>query len=359
MKTDFVHASIRARGNAANRSYHFFALGLFGVLVSTGCGRHGESSNAPPNLPAAAVRVQTVESKKRLATEEIVGTVRAKLRATLEAKVSGRIEKMFVLPGQMVKSGELLARLEAREIQAKLDQALAQRDQADRDLARFIALLQQKAVTQQEFDGVETRQRTARAAVSEAETMLGYAKITAPFDGVVARKLADVGDLAAPGRPLLELEDPSALQFEADVPEAIIDRVRLEEKLPVRVSSLNDDLEGTVSEIAPVIDPNSRTFRVKLDLAAWRGLRAGQFGRVAVPVREISALRAPASAVIQRGQLEIVFVAVGQRAELRLIKTGKRVGQEIELISGINPGDRVVTEGAADLLDGQPITIKP
>ena len=166
----------------------------------------------------------------------------------------------------------------------------------------------------------------ADAAAAAAKTDADYTKVTAPFDGVITRKYADVGDLAAPGKPLLEMEDARDLQLETDVPEAVIDRLTLGDKLGVRVSGVRNELAGTVSEIAPSADPNSRTFLVKLDLLPTPGLRAGQFGRVAVPVGETSALRVPASAVLQRGEMELVFVVANGHAQLRIVKTGKRVG---------------------------------
>jgi hypothetical protein len=98
---------------------------------------------------------------------------------------------------------------------------------------------------------------------------------------------------------------------------------------------------------------------VKLDLPGASGLRSGQFGRVSVPVGVASAIRVPASAVIQRGQMELVFVVTNGRAQLRLVKTGSRVGDEMELVSGLDSGEQVVTEGAAALTDGQPVTVKP
>lgn len=331
----------------------------FAAAFVAGCKRHDESKADGPALPAAAVRVQVIEAKKRVATEEVVATVRPKLQARLEAKVAGRIEQMRAVPGQPVKAGELLVRLDVQEIRARLDQAAAVQQQAESELKRTTALLEHSSATRSEFDAVQARARVAAAAVKEAEAMLGYAEIVAPFDGVVTRKLADVGDLAAPGKPLVELEDPSALRLEADVPEALIGRVRLEDKLPVRGATTLTGLEGVVSEIAPAADSASRTFLVKLDLPPATPLRSGQFARVAVPVGETSALRVAASAVVQRGQMELVFVETNRIAQLRLVKTGRRVGGEVELVSGVAAGERVVTEGAAQLRDGQPVEIRP
>lgn len=330
---------------------------LFSLLLLSGCGDQPRSP-AVTDLPPAGVRVQMVERKPRIATEEVVGTVRAKLHSVIEAKVSGKIEQMRVAPGQTVKAGELLVELDASEVQARLDQALAVRQQAGSDLKRFTALLEQKILAQSEFETAQSRFRVAEAAAKEAETMLGYTKVTAPFAGVITRKHADVGDLASPGKPLLEMEDARDLRLEADVPEAVVGHLTLSDKLPARVSSLSGELAAVVSEISPAADPNSRTFLVKLDLPGTPGLRAGQFGRVSMPVGETSALRVPCSAVVQRGQMEIIFIVSDNRAQLRLVKTGKRIGDEVELVSGVEAGEKLVVEGAAGLADGQPLQIR-
>lgn len=333
-------------------------LFLAGVtVVIAGCS-HKSEPVVPQALPAIAVRAQVVESKARVATEEVVGTVRTKLRSVIEAKVSGKIEQMLVVPGQQVKAGELLATIDAREVQARYDQAAALRQQAEADLKRLTSLLDQKVLSQAEFDSAQARARVTIAGVIEAETMLSYTKVTAPFAGVITRKHADVGDLATPGKPLLEMEDSTALRLEADVPEAVVGKLTLGEKLPVRIATLEAELAGIVSEIAPAADPSSRTFLVKLDLPAQPALRAGQFGRVAMPVGVTSALRVPVSAVIQRGQMELVFVVAENTARLRLVKTGKRLGSEVELVSGLSAGEQIVTEGVASLADGQPVETK-
>lgn len=369
------------RGKRDALSGAFWALPLvmlvsLGVGCLAGCGHKAETRSAlPSNLPAVAVRTQTVESKQWPSTEEVVATVRARLRATLEAKVSGRIAEMPVVLGEQVKAGQLLARLDAAEIKARLDQAQASLQQADREWKRVSALFSQQAITRSELDTAESHQLVAKAAVAEAEAMMGYVEVRAPFDGVVARKWADVGDLASPGKPLLDLEDPTALQLEADVPEAIVSRIQLGAPMALSVDTLPTKLSGIVSEVAPAADPLSRTFRVKLDLPAEftqsatantqpaarttpSVLRSGRFARLLVPVGESTSLRVPATAVVQRGQMELVFVVKDQRAQLHLVKTGRRVGQDTEILSGLDAGDAVVVSGAAQLLDGQPVEAK-
>ncbi len=328
-------------------------------LAVAGCGsKHETPMGRSASLPTAQVRVQAVETKTRTMTEEIVGTVRTRLHATLEAKLNGRIETMPVVLGDTVRKGQLLARLEAGEIAARLEQAEASLEQAERDWKRISALFDQQSVTRAEYDLAQARQRVAKGAVAEARAMMNYVEIVAPFQGVVTKKWADEGDLAAPGKPLLDIEDPSALQMDADVPEAIASRIGRNTRLKIRVDAASKELTGVVSEISPAADPVSRTFRIKLDLPQTDGLRSGQFARLSVPIGESGSLRVPATAVVQRGQLEIVFSLANQQARLHLVKTGKRVGDEVEILSGLDAGESMVVNGAEKLTDGQPVEVK-
>lgn len=310
---------------------------------------------ALPVSLASAIETVVVAPASRPVTEEVVGSVRTRVRSTIEAKVSGRISEMPVILGQKVKSGELLAKIDAREIQARLEQAEAQSEQASRDLERVRTLAQKQVASKQELDAAEARARVTEAAHREARTMLGYVNVTAPFDGVVSRRLAEVGDLAAPGKPLLEIEDRGALRFEADVPEALIGMVSAGDKMEVSIPTIRKSFPATVAEVSPTADAASRTFLVKLDLPASPELRAGQFGRAAVPVGEAKSLRIPADAIVQRGQMEIVFVSESGKARLRLVRTGKTFPDGVEILSGLSDGDAVILSNPFSLVDGQPV----
>ena len=327
-------------------------LGVVALIV--GCGKkHDPQAGSGENLPPAAVRVQTIEAVKQPAVEEVVGTVQPKLQAVIEAKVSGRITRLPVTLGQSVKQGEVLVELATQEVQARLDQANAAFRQAELEFNRTANLRKQQAATQGEFDAAQARYNVAKAAVAESEALSGYTKIVAPFDGVVARKLADEGDLAMPGKPLLELEGRAGLRLVADVPTLLAGRVQPEGKLVVRVDTLAATITGTVAEISPGADPASRTVRVKVDLPGTAALRAGQFGRLAVPVGEATFLFVPPPALVRRGQLEILFVAADGKAQMRLVRAGKETPQGVEILTGLAPGESVVVEGAGNLRDGQ------
>jgi RND family efflux transporter MFP subunit len=343
-------------------AYPFGISLLLGLLLSglvafvAGCGTKREPPGAGgESLPPAAVRVQKIETVKQPAVEEVVGTVQPKLQAVIEAKVSGRITRLAVTVGQSVKQGDVLVELATQEIQAKLDQASAAFRQAELDFNRVSNLRKQEAATQAEFDAAQARYHVAKAGVAEADALSGYAKIRAPFDGVIARKLADEGDLAMPGKPLLALEGRTGLRLVADVPSLLASRVEPGAKLAVRVDTVPDPILGTVAEIAPAADPASRTVNVKVDLPDAPGLRSGQFGRLAVPVGEGTFLFVPPPALVVRGQLEILFVAADGKAQMRLVRAGKQTEQGIEILSGLAPGESVVVEGAGLLRDGQPI----
>jgi RND family efflux transporter MFP subunit len=337
---------------------HLLALPA-GMMLLAGCHRaHQGHTAAESELPSVHVCTQTAEAKPLVAVEEVVGTVRARLRATIEAKTSGRITDMPVVMGQKVKAGDLLARLHAPEIKARLEQAEATLQQAERDSKRLSSLLNQNAVARADFEAADTRYGVAKGAVAEARAMMAYVEILAPFDGVVTRKWVDVGDQAAPGKPLVDIEDPSQLQLEADVPEAIASTIKQDARMTIRVGQSAGALSGTIVEIAPIADPISRTFRVKLDVQASPGLMSGQFARLLVPAGEYTSMRVPASAVVQRGQMEILFVVENQHARLHLVKTGRRLNDETEILSGLDSGDLVVVDNLQQLVDGQPLQEK-
>lgn len=336
---------------------HLLLSATLTTLALAGCHKQAPPGENRPDLPSATVQTALVSGGTNQAIEQVVGTVRARNTALVSAKVSGRVKTLVNQIGRAVKAGELLAEIDAAEIAARVEQARAGLDNATRELNRFQKLLDQKAVTLSEFEAVESRHRIAKAMVSESETMLSYTRVESPFDGVISRKLTDVGDLASPGRPLVEVEALGSLRFETDLAEALASRIHLGETLAVQIDGVAAPLRATVAEIAPAANPLSRTLMVKLDLPQNEDLRAGQFGRLSVPVKGNTNLRVPAAALVRRGQLEILFVAEQGKARLRLVRTGKRLADQIEILAGLEAGETIVTDGHAKLRDGQPLTL--
>ncbi len=316
-----------------------------------------EKSAPPPDLPTVQVHVLTLERREIPSLVEVVGTVQAVQRASIAAKVSGFIAEIPVVLGSRVKKGDLLVKISAEEITARLLQAQAQLAQARRNLEREQKLLKKNATTPETVKSMRDMFAIAEAGYREARTMLGYTTITAPFDGVITRKIAHAGDLATPGTPLLRLENNSRLQIVTAVPEGVVGNIAAGDGLLVKVPAAGLTGQGTVAEIAPVADPRSRTVRVKLDIEQAEQLRTGQFARVSIPMKHTETLLVPDSAIVPFGQMDRVFVAEEGKARLRLVRTGERNDGNVEILAGLNPGDRVIVDNNRLLVNGQPLSI--
>ncbi len=323
------------------------------------CGLTGAAATATeaPEIPLTAARVQTVTVQERSISSrvEAVGTVQAVDQAVIAAKITGTILEIPVVLGSRVNKGDLLVKIHADEISARVLQARAQLDQARRNLKREEKLLKQQASTPETVKSMRDLLAVAQAGYRGATSMLSYTTITAPFAGVITEKIANNGDLATPGTPLLHLENSSKLQVVASIPETVALQIQQGDRLSINIPATGMALEGEVAEISPVVNPLSRTSQVKINLSSSDGLRTGMFARVQIPGPESITLMVPEQAIVHFGQLEKIFVANEGKAQLRLVRTGMREDGLIEILSGLKAGERVVTENNRLLVNGQPL----
>jgi RND family efflux transporter MFP subunit len=333
-------------------------LPFLALALLAGCADRGAPETAV-NLPPVRVRTATVRGEEVPVLIEVTGTVRPVQRATIAAKVMGAIADLPVVLGQRVHAGDLLVKISAGEISARVLQAQSQLNQARRDLDRERNLLAKGASTPDLVKDLEDRLAMTQAMVCEAEVMLGYTSVRAPFDGVVARKLASAGDLAAPGEPLLEIEGLGDFQVEAGIPDSLVPRLAPGATLAVEVPAAGVAFTGRLVEVSSAADPLTRTVTVKISVPAGTAVGSGQYARVQVPGAPVRALLAPAGAVSTLGQMERVFVVAGGRAVLRLVKTGAAHGDRVEILSGLAEGDQIVTNPPAGLQEGQPLEVEP
>lgn len=336
------------------KSALFMALATLFIL--SGCDEPVEPS-ALSSLPQVEVRVETLALSTAPVQIELSGTLQAVERATISARVAGQVVGLPVQVGAKVNKGALLVKLSAGEINARVRQAEVQLEQARRNLARESKLLEVNASTREMVRTLSERVQTSEAAFREAQTMLGYTEIKAPFSGTVTDKLVEVGDLAAPGVPLLKLENDTALEVVIQVPEVQSQRLTLASRLPLSVPAAGLELEAQVREISPTVDPASRTTQIKLLLPDAPGLRSGQFARVALVDSPSTTLLIQRTALRQSGQMQQVFVVEEGQARMRLVRTGAESDDRIEILSGLRAGDRVVLDPPATLRDGQPLVI--
>lgn len=357
------------------------ALGVVLLVMMmwlAGVFRHKIEAGPAHAAPAVSVgRTTRVESRRFPVLVEQAGTVRTRTEAQVSSRLMAQVLEVLVREGDTVHGpgpdgrATVLARLDDRDIQAKLQQAQAQvsalgralaaaqssLEQAAADLARTEKLVEAKAATGQQLDHARTLRDTAQgqvqqiqaqragaeAAVREAEVLLSFTTIEAPFDGKISSKRIQPGDMVSPGQPLFLVESPSEPQLQVMVSETVSVHLQVGQTLEVQIDALQRQFEGVVQEIVPQADPLTRTVLVKVDLPKDTGLVSGLFGRLRVPIGDYAALVVDKTAVRQSGQLHLVQVVEqpGQ-AVRRFVQLGPEHGPVVEVLSGVKEGDEVV-----------------
>jgi multidrug efflux pump subunit AcrA (membrane-fusion protein) len=380
---------------SSNRSLILIPAAAAAILA--GCGGKEAEKKAPS--PAKPVAVTTVKLAPAKLPEvyEATGTVRARTTSVLSARLMGHIREVRVQAGDTVKAGQVVAVIDAREIETALRQAQAARNEATSaapevdnaiaaakaqlDLAqatfkRMKTLYDEKSITSQEFDEVSAKLRMAEAnhqmalakreqlqakirqaseAIAQIEIQREYAEVKAPFDGVVVERRAEPGMLAAPGMPIAVVEQAGVYRLEAAVEESRLGKIRPGMPVTVRLDAFDREIKSTVAEVVPALDPASRTFTVKINLGAAPGIKSGLFGRALFHFGERDALAVPASALVEDGSVVRVFVVEQDRARSRMVSTGVRAGGSVEILSGLREGETVIAPRPAGLADGAPV----
>jgi RND family efflux transporter MFP subunit len=361
-------------------------LVLIAVLSGGLSGCSNERRAEPAAMETASNFPVTVAQKTTVPDWlEAVGTVRAAQTSQVSSQMMGNIIEIRSHEGDRVQNGQVLATIDDAQPRSAADQtkaalAVAENEvtSADSDLVlaqatllRYQQLYDKKSVSPQEFDEIKARYQSAEArrdmtragkaqasaALTQAQNSLGYTQIRAPFSGIVTEKKADAGTLASPGMPLFTLEDTRSFRLEVTVDESDIHLVHVGQIAPVSIDGLgNIQLSGKIVQIVPGADPASRSFLVKVGLPADTRLRSGLFGRARFSRGERQALSIPRTSLLERGQLQGVYVLdANQIAELRYITLGKCTGEQCEVLSGLQPGETLIAAPGNRELGGKRI----
>jgi RND family efflux transporter MFP subunit len=288
--------------------------------------------------------------------ESAVGTVRPVHETTVGSKLLARVVEVNLKAGEKVHKGDVLIRLDDTDLQAKLQQAnaaVAQSEamhaQAVADEKRYSQLVQSKTVSQQQYENARTALRSseaelvrARESGNEVKATLDWTVIRSPIDGTVVDKKVFVGDMVSPGQMLVTLFDPKRMQLVASVRESLTRQLQVGQDIGVRIEGLKKQCSGTISEIVPEAQSASRSFQVKVTGPCPTGIYSGMFGRLLIPLGDEEVVLAPRSAVRHVGQLDLVEVIEDGRPVRRAIRTGRVFGDEVEVLSGLREGERVV-----------------
>jgi RND family efflux transporter MFP subunit len=373
---------------------------LIPVFLLTSCGSEPPHRTAQPQSAPVAVQVSAVATQDWPASYEASGTVRARTTATISSKVMGYVQQVNVQVGDRVRQDQTLITLDARDLDVSLRRAeaggaevqsaipelenataaaKANLDLAQTTFKRMEELAAKKSISNQEMDEASARLKAAQAnydmvrsrraqvdskmAVVEQEVraariMRDYARLVAPFSGIVITRSVEPGNLATPGAPLLTIEQDGLYRLEASVDESKLASVRGGQAVGVVIDASDRKLNARASEIVPSVDAASRTYVVKVDLPATPQLRTGMFGRAIFPLGVQKVVAVPLTALMERGQLQSVFVMEDGAAHTRLVTTGRRGNNAVEVLSGLNAGEKVVMPVPPGLQDGARVEVR-
>lgn len=371
------------------------------VIWLAGCDQAPKEKAAVASQSALTVSTVTAATETWPSIYEATGTVRARTSAVISARLMGYVREVRVQAGDRVREGQLLVTLDTRDLDVSSRRVEAAREEvrtavpeadsavaaakSNLDLAqvtfgRMQDLFQKTSISNQEFDEASAKLKAAQAAyemarakriqldsklagadqeVRSTQVTRSYADVLAPFAGVVIAKSVEPGSLALPGAPLFTIEREGAYRLEASVEESRQAAIRMGQPVSVTLDGVDGMIDARVSEIVPAVDAGSRAYIVKIDLPALPALRSGVFGRARFQVGSRSLLAIPAGAVTEHGQLESVFVIDNGVARTRLITTGHKVNDRVEVLSGLSAGEKVICPVSRDLAEGAKVETRP
>jgi RND family efflux transporter MFP subunit len=332
---------------------------LLASALAVACTPAAETSHS--NANQAAERVNGVAMELRdtsvMAVLEAPGIAEAVQQATLSTKLMGTVTAVAVHEGDVVASGQLLVTIDARDMSAKASQTAAAITSAEAiqkesaaQASRFRALYADSAATKAQFEAAETglaradaALRAARASASEVEAMSSYANIRAPFHGVITARMADAGTFAAPGVPLLTVQDASTLRIRASIASDAARHLARGQRVAATIDGLS--VNAVVEAVVPTATANLFTVNAIVDNRARAGTiprRAGSAAILLIPTDSVRALMVPRLAIVHEGDLTGVIVRGPIRDERRWVRVGRSIGTLVEIASGAQRGETIV-----------------
>lgn len=367
------------------------------ATLAAACGAHNEPESGPTPAPVD-VRIARAVVRPLSRTFEAGGIIRARTTAQLSSRIAAELRELKVQPGDRVTKGQIVAVLDDRDLAAHRAQAMASLSAAQNGVAsadagretaeaglslaqanhrRIEQLRDRNSATPQELDRATAELRMAEAALRAAtarraevsaavsaaqaasraaDVTASFSMIAAPFDGLVTSKLMELGNMAAPGIPLLTVETMDGFRLEVQVDEARARFLEVGDVVPVEVEGFGEGELGRIVEIGRSMDPAGHAFLVKVQLPPSAGTRSGMFARARFESEERKALVVPSSAVLRRGQLSVVFaIDTAGHARMRAITVGTQTDDTVEVLAGVQPGESVILNPPASLADGMTV----
>lgn len=309
----------------------------------------------------AAVPVEVMTVSRRPISEylETNGVLEAENEVDIVARISGPIIDLLVEEGMEVTAGQLLARIDDKEIRAQVEVAAVNRDEAELAFARAQVSFGNELISQEAYDQTKSRLESTRAQLKSYEIQLGYTRITAPFDGLIVERYVKLAQHLANGTRLFRISDFKPLLCPIRVPEKDLARLRLGQPAHLEVEAFAATrFDARVLRISPVVDAGTGTVKVTLEVDARGKLRPGMFASVFLETdRHDDALVIPRTALVLDSLGDTVYVHDGGTAARREVRLGFREADLLEVLEGITDGEEIVVLGQDSLSDGTPITV--
>jgi membrane fusion protein (multidrug efflux system) len=338
------------------------SLGVVAAMVAAGSlafsRTEGHAAAAKAEAPVTASAI-TVQSRTIDSVVTAAGALASKNVSVLSSKVMGRVSFLGVQEGDQVTAGKLLLKIDSGEITAQAVQAQAAYNNAKLHYDRIKSLYDAKASTQMEMDQATLGFETAQAGLKAAKAMESYVTINAPIAGQVVEKKINLGEMALPGQPLLKIEDNRRLRLEVTVKEQDILHIRPGTKVKVQIDAMpGRDIPATVSQVVSASDVRTHSFIVKIDIPAEKGLITGMYGKAFFSIGRRDALLVPKSAIVDMSGITGVYVvSPAGTAVFQMIQPGDVHGNEVEVVSGLRPGDRVIADKHLGRIEGKKIIV--
>ena len=327
---------------------------LVAALAACGGSDGKQRDRSPPLVKAEPAT--TIRFADRI---EAVGTARANEQVTVSAPVTDRIVRLNFDDGSFVQRGQVLAVLQQAQQSAQMREAQARVREAEQQLRRVEALKNRGFATRADYDVRVAAVATARAQAQSAGADIGDRVIRAPFSGWVSLRNISVGAIASQGTVIATISDISTIKLDFTVPETMLPALREGQAIEARSEAYPDQpFHGVIATIDPVIDPNTRAVTVRARLPnPDRRLRPGMLLNVGIESAPRQSLSLPELAIVGEGDNRYVFVLDGNRARRRQVRTGVRANGRIEIVAGLSPDSRVVTEGVVKVADGMEVQL--
>lgn len=334
-----------------SRARHLLGLTLVSLALA-GCDSGPAETQA--ERPATPVSVTTLAAREVEKRVQALGTLLARESIDVTTAVSEKITALHFQDGQRVKQGQLLATLAQQEEKALLASAAADLAEQDRELDRLRGLLKRNMASQTEFDQRDTARQRAQARLEEVQAMLDERNIRAPFDGVTGLRRVSPGALITPGEVITTLDDTTVMRMDFQMPALQLRAVAEGQTVEAYSDALNERFRGTITAIDSRIDPIARNISVRAEIANPEGkLKPGMLMRLALITDQRDALMVPEEALQSIQDRHYVWVVDSeQRAKRRQIELGLRKPGYVEARSGLDPGDKIISQGFTSLQDG-------